>query len=156
MRAIVILCLLAAPAIAQEPDPSWDGAGVVPCDELAGAEFVAEPWEDNTATFANGQIRVALMDSIEPAAASYRLLIVSPPFDEVGARQCRMVGIAGGHGFGAIEFGARHVSYDPDTGLTLVMPARQPMPAYDGDDGWFQLAVRINQQTGQIVTTGVK
>ncbi len=155
-RVTAVLCLLAAPAFAQQPEPEWHSAGVVPCNELAGAEFIVEPWEDNSATFADGQVRVALLDAIEPAAAAYRLLIVSPPFDEVGARQCRIVGIPGGHGYGAIEFAARHVSYDPDTGLTLVMPARQPMPAYDGDDGWFQLAVRINQQTGDIATAGVK
>lgn len=156
IRLVLALSLLAAPAMAQEPEPSWSSAGVVPCNELAGAEFIVEPWEDNTATFANGQTRVALLDGIEPAAAAYRLLIVSPPFDEVGARQCRMLEIPGGHGYGAIEFAAHHASYDPETGLTLVLPARQPMPAYDGDDGWFQLAVRINQQTGQIATTGVK
>lgn len=154
IRRAALLSLLAAPAIAQEP--SWSGAGMVPCDELAGAEFIAEPWEENSATFANGDIRVALLDGIEPAAAAYRLLILSPPYDEVGGRQCRMVGIPGGHGYGAIEFAARHASYDPETGLTLILPARQPDPDPAGDDGWFQLAVRINQQTGEIVTTGVE
>ena len=38
-----------------------------PCDWQARADAIVEPWEENSKTFANGAVRVALLDTIEPA-----------------------------------------------------------------------------------------
>lgn len=153
MKRLCLIALLAAgPAAAEE---SWTSAGVNDCDGRAYADFIAEPWDQNSRTFADGAIRVALMDFVEPAAAAYRLLVLSPPYDEVGLRQCRLIEMPGGHGYGAMDFAALQAGYDPQTGLTLSLPAKMPSPD-GGDDGWFQLSVRIDQQTGRIVTTGAK
>ncbi|MBK4216550.1 hypothetical protein JJJ17_11490 [Paracoccus caeni] len=150
--AAALALILATPAAA---DDSWSDAGVVPCDDRAYADFIAEPWDQNSRVFANGEVRVALMDFVEPAAAAYYLMILSPPYDEIGMRQCRLVGMAGDFGFGSLDFDALEAGYDPATGLTLTLPAKMPMPD-GGDDGLFQLAVRLDQKTGKIVTQGMK
>lgn len=150
IRTLTCFMLLAAPAWAQ------DDSMVIPCDESARADTIVEPWDENSATYADGAIRVAILDMVEPAAAAIRLLVISPPLDELGIRQCRIVGLQDGLGLAAIDFAARQSSYDPQRGLTLSMPARMPLPDGDADDGWFQLGVTIDQQTGKITTQGFK
>ena len=76
MKALLALAFAAAmagPAVAQQ---------VRDCDWLASAWNLAEPWEENTRTFANGAVRLALLDAIEPGAVPFHLLVLSPPWDE--------------------------------------------------------------------------
>lgn len=154
-RALALVAALLPLAAQAEDPPAWGDAGVVACDQTTLAEFIAEPWEENTATYADGVIRVTLLDHVEPAAAAFRLMVLSPPHDELGLRQCRVVEVPGGHGYGNIDFAAREARYDPETGLTLTFPVRWGAPD-EGDDGWFQLALRIDQRSGRIVTQGMK
>ena len=49
---------LSAPAAAQS---------LSDCDWRASAWLLAEPWEANSRTFANGDVRIALIDAIEQA-----------------------------------------------------------------------------------------
>ncbi len=59
-RPLFLALCLAAPVAAQT---------VGDCDTWqTSARNLAEPWEANSRTFANGDIRVALLDTIEPAA----------------------------------------------------------------------------------------
>lgn len=150
-RALLLLAVVAGAASAQEA-----GSLVQPCQDGPRVDTIAEPWEANTATYAQGAIRVARLDFVEPAAAAIMLLVLSPPHDELGLPQCRVVGFADGVGFGDIDFAARQASYDPARGLTLLMPARQPVADGDGDDGWFQLSVTVNQTSGEIDVQGFK
>lgn len=138
LAATLALSLLAAPAVAQQ---------VQPCDN-APAESIAEPWEENIASYAEGQIRVAALDMIEPAGGALKLLVISPPRDELGFRQCRVIG-ADGIGFYNLDFAKRRASYDPARGLTLTLPAQHYLPE-DPEGGWYHLALTINQQTGDI------
>ena len=119
-----------------------------PQDYRTMAASVAEPWENNTLTFAEGAVRLAVMDVIEPAAASYYLLVLSPPYNEVGDRQCRLIGGAE-LGFGRIDLMAATASYDAQTGLGLDVPVQ----IYNGEtadyDDWT-LSLTINQQTGDV------
>nr|WP_249200695.1 hypothetical protein [Thetidibacter halocola] len=128
------------PAAAQE---------VQDCDDwAAGAQFLAEPWEENTRTFANGAVRVALIDTGEPAAGGYRILVLSPPYSQLGDRQCRMVG-SGGMGFAGVDFAALAARYDPTVGLILTLPATR----FNGGTGDFEdgiLRFTLNQATGAI------
>lgn len=128
------------PAMAQE---------VSRCDWRASADAIPEPWEAHTRTFSNGKTRLALLDVIEPAAGAYHLLILSPPEDELGARQCRVVGLDGGTGFAAVGFDVLEASYDPAIGLIFDVPVSVFDPATGGfvDRG---LRVTLNQATGDI------
>ena len=143
---LAALLLLAGPALAQDPTASIPAT---PCDDNTRADAIMEPWEANIATYANGQVRVAVLDFIEPAAAAVKLMILSPPRDEVGARQCRIVALADGHGFGNVDFAARSASYDPANGLVISLPVFQGPPD-SGDEGWVQLYISINQSTGEV------
>ena len=134
-----LICALAAwPAQAQH---------VQPCDWIARADAIVEPWEDNTRTFANGEVRIALLDVIEPAAGAYHVLIISPPYAELGERQCRTLGMTENIGFSGVEFGSLTAEYDPSVGLVFQMPVQR----FDGENyvpAWLRFT--LNQATGDI------
>ena len=145
MRPILpALSLLLLPALAAAQESV---ATVSDCDWQASAWNLAEPWDENTRTFSNGQTRLALLDTIEPAAAWAHILVLSPPYGEVGGRQCKVVGLNGG-GFGGVKFDQLSASYDPATGLTFTVPVQ----VYDGDFVWATLRFTLNQATGAINT----
>ena len=121
----------------------------VDCDWQARADAIVEPWEDFSRTFANGNVRLALLDSVEPAAAAFHILIISPPYDELGVRQCKTLGLGGGMGFSGVTFEALDAAYDPSVGLIFDLP----VSTYDGSSGEFisgDLLFTLNQATGQI------
>lgn len=141
--ALAILALTTVPAFAQ----------ITPCDDATRIDVIAEPWEENSSTYADGKIRVAVLDFTEPAATAWKLLVLSPPYDEVGYRQCRIVEISENVGFYGFRFNDHEASYDPETGLTLTIPASTYNVETDEAD-WKELTVTINQLTGEITTKG--
>lgn len=142
MRILILLILLTPLSAAAQ--------AVSECDWRASARNLVEPWEANTRTFANGDVRLALIDTLEPAAAAFHVLILSPPDDELGSPQCRMVSWdGGGSGFGGITFEALEVQYDPSVGLTFDVPVTIYNSASGVfEDGW--LSFSLNQATGEI------
>ncbi|MEO1951610.1 hypothetical protein BMI91_11630 [Thioclava sediminum] len=146
LRGVMLTGALLGAACAAQAGPAYVGS----CDFAARADNIVEPWSENTATFANGAVRLALMDTIEPAAAAFHILVLSPPFDEVGGRQCRVISAAKDTGFGGVDFAALSASYDPATGLSLMLP----VSTYDGtgDPMSHQLHMTLNQATGVIAT----
>jgi hypothetical protein len=119
------------------------------CGWPARADALVEPWEDFTRTFSNGKTRLALLDTVEPAAGGFHILVLSPPYDELGGRQCRTIGIQQGIGFSGVDFHALTASYDPSVGLMFSVPVRVYHPA----SGGFvpaRLEFTLNQATGQI------
>nr|WP_172300318.1 hypothetical protein [Pseudoruegeria sp. HB172150] len=124
---------------------------VIDCDGWqASARNIAEPWETFSRGYANGEIRVALLDTIEPAAGAFYLLVLTPPRQELGDRICGIVAEDdGGIGFAGLDFQQIAAAYEPATGLTLRMPAQRFAPATAGFDPAI-LAVSINQATGVI------
>lgn len=144
MKTLAFLAALAAtPAMAQQ---------VTDCDWKARADAIAEPWDTNSRTFSNGAVRLALLDTIEPAAMPFHLLILSPPYDELGARQCVVVSHEGGMGFYDIDFAALDAAYDPAIGLIFDVPAR--IWISDGNILARRLHINLNQATGE-VTAGL-
>lgn len=138
LNASAFLACLAAPLAAQQ---------AVPCDWPARADAIVEPWEDNTQTFANGKIRLALLDTVEPAAAAFHILILSPPYAELGERQCRTLGAGGGLGFAGVEFDSLTALYDEEVGLIF----RMDVSTYDGNDVVSEILIfTLNQATGVI------
>ena len=71
-------------------------------------DTVIEPWSDATRTFANGKIRIVLLDTAEPACCSYHLAIMAPdPQNELGLRQCKTLSDGGDFtGFQSIDLKA--------------------------------------------------
>jgi hypothetical protein len=123
---------------------------VTDCESyVTSAQMVAEPWETNTATYAKGAIRVAVMDTVEPAAGAFHLMILAPSDDELGFRACHLVSETSGIGFGGMTLQGAKAAYDPAKGLTLRLPTSFWLPDTDSYvDGI--LAVTINQATGVV------
>ncbi|TNF21782.1 MAG: hypothetical protein EP318_05780 [Rhodobacteraceae bacterium] len=124
---------------------------VAVCDWRAAARAIVEPWEANTRTFSNGKTRLALLDTVEPAAGAFHLLILSPPYNELGERQCRMISHDGTMGFAEMAFGALSAGYDPARGLLFDIPVRHVDAATGGITGGW-LGLEVNQATGAIAT----
>ncbi len=119
------------------------------CDWQASVRNLVEPWAENTRTFAKGAVRVALLDTVEPAAGAFHLLVLSPPLNELGERQCRTVSFAGGIGYAGMDFSALGAEYVQGRGLVLTLPAMIYSPE-EGFANSAMLDITINQATGQI------
>lgn len=140
MRILILLLLLW---------PAWTCAQTVqPCEDYRShALAIAEPWEEYSRTFANGAVRVAMTDTIEPALGAMNLLIMSPPYDEVGSRQCRVVSAFGSMGYTAMFFKDLTSEYIPGQGLKFTVPVLNS----DGDThASYMLSVIVNQATGVV------
>lgn len=138
LAAILLAC--AVPTAAQT---------VTSCDRWeARAENLAEPWEEMSRIFANGAVRIAVIDVIEPAAGALHLLILSPPYSELGERQCRMIS-ADANGFAGIRFADLTAGYDPQTGLgfDVLVQVYDPQSADFVGKG---LGFTVNQATGKV------
>ena len=144
MRALLSLLLLL---------PGLAAAQVVePCDWRANPDAIPEPWEAHTRTFANGEIRVALLDNIEPAAGAFYLLILHPPRMELGERQCSIVALNNNIGYAALSFSELEAGYDPARGLTLTLPGILYLPEENFQNSLI-LNVTVNQSTGEVTAT---
>lgn len=142
-RLALAALFLATPATAQT---------VTACGSQANAANLVEPWDANSRTFSNGDVRLALLDTVEPAGTPFYLLLISPPRDELGLPQCRVVALRENEGFYSLDFAALETSYDPARGLTFTLPAG----IYDVDRGLpvdGTLSVTLNQSTGDIATS---
>lgn len=140
MKAAAIALALAVPAIQAAAQDVFD------CDWQASARNIPEPWEAHSRSFSNGQTRLALLDTIEPAAGAFWLLVLSPPYSELGDRQCRVVGHAG-MGFSGLDFARLKAGYDPARGLTFTLPGQI---FEDGGFAAVTVSVTLNQATGAI------
>lgn len=121
----------------------------VPCDARAHPDAIVEPWSDHTRTFAEGAVRVALLDTIEPAAAAYYLMILHPPYDEVGQRRCTLIGQNNGAGYQFFYFDDLYATYDPAQGLVLQIPAIIHLPDQNFQNSAY-LYMSVNQATGDV------
>lgn len=114
------------------------------CDWRVDMRFIAEPWEANTRTFGNGDVRLVLIDTYEPAAIPFQLVVISPPWGDEGWPQCKAVGA-----FAGVDFAGLDAAYDPGVGLLFSLP----VTVYEADTGGFadrMLDVTLNQATGAI------
>ncbi|GAA6209074.1 hypothetical protein NBRC116601_23670 [Cognatishimia sp. WU-CL00825] len=134
-----VLSVVMSPVWAQE---------VVDCDWHARADAIVEPWEVNTRRFAGGDVRLALLDTIEPAAGAFHILVLSPPYDELGGRQCKTIGVSAGVGFSGAGFETLTARYDPAVGLSFAMEVTTYDPEYEFLSG--TLIITLNQATGAI------
>lgn len=119
------------------------------CNQIAAAYNLVEPWEENARTFSNGKTRLAVLDTVEPAAGAYHILVLSPPYDPLGGRQCRIVSLQLGLGFSGISFDMLEAAYDPSVGLMFTVPVQRLDPASGGYTP-NTLYMELNQATGSL------
>ena len=121
------------------------------CDWRTSARNIPEPWEDHSRTFSNGAVRLTLLDTLEPAAAAFYLMLLSPPYSELGDRQCVVIGLPD-MGFSSVDITGLTADYDPAQGLILTLPVGRWVP--DADAFLNEtLHVTLNQSTGAVDTT---
>ncbi len=143
LRIASFLALAASSAFAQS---------VETCDWQAHPDAIVEPWSENTRVFADGAVRLALLDTIEPAASPYWLMVLSPPVDEMGSRICQVVGRGPGYGFSDMEFEALSADYDPQTGLGFAIPVGLYNPETSLTDP-AMLRLHLDQRDGTLSAT---
>lgn len=151
MRASLTLSvalLIAAPAALAEPH-------LTECGWQADIAFLAEPWAENSKTFANGDIRLVVADTLaEPICCPQHILILAPdPQDPLGGRFCRQISdTPTGLGFLWARVGQASATYDPATGLTVSVPVERYDAENGGSDPDGAAIVRfvINQAAGTI------
>ncbi len=89
-----------------------------------GLDGIAEPWEDNTRAFANGDVRLTMLAFEDPGAAPFHLVLLyrSQERDDMEGRKCVQInGTLGG--FYAMDFQDLEASYDAAIGLIFRIPA---------------------------------
>lgn len=145
LRAVIVSLSLLFPAAAS-------AQAVLDCfGYQVSALAIPEPWEAYTRTYSNGDVRVTLMDTLEPAAGALYLLIQAPPRDEMGNRNCALIGFEpGGMGFAGLDWELLDASYDPSRGLTFTVPVTVYAPAAGTGFAAAMLDVTVNQATGEI------
>lgn len=120
------------------------------CDWRASAEAIAEPWEFNTRSFANGAVRLALADTLEPAAGALHVVVLYPVAEEDGGyRTCKVVSYDSSMGFAGVLFEDMAASYDPALGLLWVMDV-QVFDAVTAELEPRILGISLNQATGAV------
>jgi hypothetical protein len=122
---------------------------VTECDARSQAGFLVEPWENYSRSFADGLVRVAVLNTVDPAPDNAHLLVLSPPFDDMGQRQCRIVSYVDGMGFAGLYFREMKAVYDADTGLSLAVPVHGFDPARGFAHAGL-LTVTLDTTTGDV------
>jgi hypothetical protein len=144
--AILTAALLMGPAGALAK-----GLSVKDCDGTAdSARNLVEPWDKNTRTFANGTIRVAVMDTGgEPVCCSTWLLVIVPnKNDEQGYPSCKLVGGAKNLGMLGLDLTEASAKYAGGRGLVLRFPY---MRYVDGlNDTRHMGVIDINAKNGTV------
>lgn len=120
------------------------------CDWVSSARNLVTPWEENYRDFANGAIRVALLDTYEPACCSYHLLVLSP--DPEFGQACHVISMAPGQGWVRVQFMKQKASYDASLGLrvNITVDHYDPETGTADPDRQEDIGVRINQATGTV------
>ena len=118
---------------------------------LTDIRVIPEPWEINTRTFANGDVRLVLLDTWDPANYAVHLMVtyVDPSRHESEGRACVIVSDNEGLGFENMSLLDMGASYDPAKGLTFSIEAERHDPDSDSVDHGL-LEVILNRATGQV------
>lgn len=122
-------------------------AEVVACEAVeTSVAFLAEPWEEHTRRFADGDVRLAVLDLVEPAVGAFHLLVLSPPFDIFDQATCQVVSFANGLGYREMSLVGMQAEYGPTQGLILEIPVSTGVEAHDK----VTLLLKLNQSTGEL------
>lgn len=136
--------MLGSPAFAMDTSASLPA---IRCTADMSLESIAEPWADNTATYADGEVRIVLLFHV--GLHEYQLAILHPPRTELGTRQCHLIAPAEDRGYAQMDFDRHRASYDAERGLIIQMPVQVDDSGEPGE-GWSDYYININQQTGEV------
>jgi hypothetical protein len=146
MRRLMLAAAFAlpVPALGQVVQDCQDSGYVVSPANLV------EPWSTHSRTFANGAIRIAVLDTGgEPACCSAHLLVLYPAGgrDEPDYRACVVISGTPGLGFLWVDIPGTTASYDPARGLLLSVPVTHWHDGVElGRPGIVErMEVRVNQ-----------
>lgn len=137
--------LIALPGWAMDPTASSPG---IPCPARMGLEIIAEPWEENSASYMDGELRVALLFLLDQH--EYQLALLHGPRTELGTRQCHLIAPGEAMGFQDIDFASHQVANDPEKGLTITVPVLLERGETSDDDLWADFFIQIDPQTGDV------
>jgi len=140
MKTIISIFLLifSTAAHAQRVTPCLEGADI---RYEASVLAIAEPWEDNTRTFADGDIRIAVIDTYEPAYGAYYLMVMYWAGNNSELRSCDLVS-QGELGFVGMTLEGMEASFKPGLGLVLQVPTTFYNPVEDEfEDGFIEVVV---------------
>ena len=145
LAATVLGLFIATPALAVTVSDCND-------DSMANVRNIAEPWDKNTRAFANGNVRVALIDTGgEPVCCSMHLLILAPSVPNVEGmdpyRNCFMVHNKGQMGFVAIDFARLIGRYEAGKGLLITFPYELYNEGNPGPKGVARVRVNVAKGT---------
>ncbi len=124
---------------------------ITDCSRVADPAHIMEPWSRFSRTFANGNIRITLLDTFgEPTCCAAHLLILAPSGSPEWPehRQCHVASDSEGRGFSEIEFDRIEASYDPRLGLLVEVPWHRYVDGRVTQPGVMR--IRINQATGDV------
>lgn len=122
--------------------------------DLTDIRLIPEPWEANTRIFANGDVRLALLDMWDPANYAVRLMItyVDPMRHESEGRACVIVSDTDQYGFQNMDLTGMTAGYDPATGLIFSIETER----YNASDETVDhgvLNLILNRATGQVTAS---
>jgi hypothetical protein len=135
--------LLPAPAQALE---------VYECgEEHSALVAIVEPWHENSLSLGE-EVRIALVDLIEPAFAAYYVVALMPDSEsEMGRRACLALSPSRHVGFSSVDMDSLMGSYDPISGLDIDFSFTVYDPdADDGNSEPQQSHIRLNLIDGLI------
>ncbi|NOR63209.1 MAG: hypothetical protein GQ535_12045 [Rhodobacteraceae bacterium] len=144
----LIPLFLGVAAEAQQVQPCFEGQNI-PYQVSAAA--IAEPWEANTRSFADGDIRITVMDTWEPALGAYYLMVMFWAGADADIRNCSLVSNAE-LGFVSMTLEGLVSKYDPAKGLVLSVPTSFHNPA-EGTNENGMLEVVVNRQKAEVTAT---
>ena len=130
-RLLPVASLLATLPFLSHAALAQDAPQVVACDHRTDTRFLA--------------------DMMEPAGSPVFLMILSPPRNEIGERQCRLIEAAPRIGFYDADLAEAEAEYDPARGLVLTVPVARHDGTLHG--AGYALTVTINQATGEVTAT---
>ena len=123
-------------------------------DGAAGLPNLVEPIEQNTRSFANGNIRLLLVDFVEPACCWAHIVVLHPPAqgsedEAMGQRMCTLVSMDKGYmGFNGARLAEAAARYDPAQGLAITIPVGVYSDVEGPYDG--EITLIVNQATGTV------
>ena len=116
---------------------------ILSCDKIQSIRYVAEPWEKNSRYYPDSDVRLAILDRLEPAAGAIYLAVLGPPFGHFGMPSCYLLSYDKRHGFADMQL-AESVAAPVDDLLTFQVTAGYYDPSAERSKRWERLELRID------------
>lgn len=139
---LIVLVLVAFTADSLAAQPKQPGV-ILGCDKVESIRYVAEPWEKNSRYYADSDVRLAILDRLEPAASAVYLVVLGPPFSHFGLPSCYLLSYDKRHGFADMQL-AESVAAPVDDLLTFEVAAGYYDPSAERSKRWERLELRID------------